>query len=129
MKNNFSTLMFSLILVIFVQNSFAQEGVINIYQDEKLEELLQIKSRLIKENKLIEGFTIQLYNGDSTNANKVISEYNTNFTDWDAVIEYQTPNYRVWVGNFSTRLEADRVLLKIQKDFPNAFVLRPDRRN
>ena len=121
--------MFSLILVIFVQNSFAQEGVINIYQDEKLEELLQIKSRLIKENKLIEGFTIQLYNGDSTNANKVISEYNTNFTDWDAVIEYQTPNYRVWVGNFSTRLEADRVLLKIQKDFPNAFVLRPDRRN
>ncbi|HZH69472.1 MAG TPA: SPOR domain-containing protein [Flavobacteriaceae bacterium] len=129
MKKTFSTLIFSFLLLVFTQNSFAQEGVVNIHQDEKLEVLLQIKNRLIKNNKLIEGYTIQLYNGDISNANKVIKEYNTLFTDWDAIIEYQTPNYRVWVGNFSTRLEADRVLLKIQKDFPNAFVLRPDRRN
>jgi|SRR5690554_2886603 len=129
MKKTFSTLIFSFLLLVFTQISFAQEGVVNIHQDEKLEVLLQIKNRLIKNNKLIEGYTIQLYNGDISNANKVIKEYNTLFTDWDAIIEYQTPNYRVWVGNFSTRLEADRVLLKIQKDFPNAFVLRPDRRN
>lgn len=129
MKKTFSTLIFSFLLLVFTQISFAQEGVVNIHQDEKLEVLLQIKNRLIKNNKLIEGYTIQLYNGDISNANKVINEYNTLFKDWDAIIEYQTPNYRVWVGNFSTRLEADRVLLKIQKDFPNAFVLRPDRRN
>jgi hypothetical protein len=32
------------------------------------------------------------------------------------------------VGNFMTRLEADRALLKIQKQFPNAFVFRPERK-
>lgn len=125
----FIALIFSSILSGISFEIKAQEGIVTIHQDQKLEELIQLKNRLVKENKLNEGFTIQLYNGDITNANKVIKEYKELFSDWGAIIEYQTPNYRVWIGNFATRLEADRVLLKIQKDFPNAFVLRPDRRN
>ena len=43
-------------------------------------------------------------------------------------IEYETPNYKVWAGNFSTRIDAERALMKIQQNFPSAFILKPDRR-
>ena len=34
-------------------------------------------------------------------------------------------NYKIWVGNFKTRLEADRALVKIKRKFSNAFYFKP----
>ncbi|PIX08689.1 MAG: hypothetical protein COZ75_10790 [Flavobacteriaceae bacterium CG_4_8_14_3_um_filter_34_10] len=82
-----------------------------------------------KENKITEGHTIQLYYGELTGANGVIKNYRRNFSSWPSTIIYETPNYKVWVGNFITRLEADRALLEIQTQFPNAFVFKPERKN
>ena len=39
--------------------------------------------------------------------------------------DFETPNYKVRVGNFRTRLEADRGLVKVQKEFKSAFVFKP----
>jgi hypothetical protein len=38
---------------------------------------------------------------------------------------YETPNYKIWVGNFRTRLEADRALVKVKSKFPTAFIFKP----
>jgi len=40
-------------------------------------------------------------------------------------MKYETPNYKVWVGRFRTRMEADRKLVKVKKLFPNAFLFTP----
>ncbi len=118
-----------LLLFFFAGYTYSQQGSLQVNQDEKITELLQIKSNLSKENKISDGYTIQLYYGELKEANSVIRDYNRSVSIWSATIEYETPNYKVWVGNYSTRLEADRALLEIQKNFPNAFVLRPERRN
>ena len=39
---------------------------------------------------------------------------------------YETPNYKVWVGNFFTQIEADKYLLKIRKKYKSAFIFRPE---
>lgn len=119
----------TIILLLFSASVFSQQGTLQVNQDEKITELLRIKSNLSKENKLTDGFTIQLFYGELKEANTIIREYNRTTSTWSATIEYETPNYKVWVGNYITRLEADRALLEIQKYFPNAFVLRPERRN
>ena len=46
-------------------------------------------------------------------------------SDLPSILEFETPNYKIWVGNFRNKLEADRTLLKVQKEFPNAFVFKP----
>ena len=113
----------------FAGAMFAQQGTVIVKEDPKIREMLNLKTSLDRDNKLKDGYTIQLYYGELKEANNAINEYKRNFTDWTAAIEYETPNYKVWVGNFLTRLEADRALLKIQKKFPNAFVFKPERKD
>jgi hypothetical protein len=38
---------------------------------------------------------------------------------------YETPNYKIWIGNFRSRLEADKALIKIKKKYINAFIFKP----
>lgn len=105
----------------------AQTGTVNINQDSRIPELLELKSTMSKDNELADRYKIQLYYGSITEANSVMSSYRNRIGEWEASIEYETPNYKVWVGNFRNRLEADRALLRIHRTFPNAFVFKPER--
>ncbi len=129
MKISFSykAIIFSILLTVTSLNIQAQEAAITINEDDKIPEILNLKKSLEKENKLAVGYTIQLYYGDLSKANSIIKEYRNSYNSWPASIEYETPNYKVWVGSFSTRLEADRARLEIKEKFPAAFILKPDR--
>ncbi len=81
-----------------------------------------------KENKLSDGYTIQLYYGEKNKANSTIRIYRNKYNTWHATIKYETPNYKVWVGNFSSRIDADRALIEIKNHFPSAFILKPERK-
>lgn len=105
----------------------AQSGSVTVNQDEKIPELLELKKKLEKENKLSDGFTIQLYYGNLNRANSIIKDYRNKYGSCPASIEYETPNYKVWVGDFTTRIEADRALLDVHRNFPSAFVLKPNK--
>ena len=115
------------LIIIFFGFSWAQTGRLTVHQDSKIEELVLLKKDLEKKNKLTDGFTIQLYYGDKGNANSVLKRYQNLFSSWPASIEYETPNYKVWVGNFNSRFDADRALLEVIKKFPSAFILKPER--
>jgi hypothetical protein len=119
---------FSLLIGFTAENVSAQPATVTVNQDSKIPQLLELKKSLEKENKLSDGYTIQLYYGELNRANSVIRKYRNIYAAWPASIEYETPNYKVWVGNFSTRLEADRALIEIQRDFSSAFILKPERK-
>ncbi len=119
----------SLLFAFFSNTTMAQQGKVTINQDPKIEQLLTLKKSLEKDNKLSKGYTIQLYYGELTKANTIIKRYRGLYGTWPASIEYETPNYKVWVGSFSDRLDADRALIEIQKGFPSAFILKPQNRN
>ena len=48
------------------------------------------------------------------------------FNGTSAAIIYETPNYKEWVGNYYTQLEADKRLIEIRKKFRSAFIFRPE---
>jgi len=124
-KNSFKLLILCLLALFLSEKSFSQQGTVTIHQDKRIPTLLDLKKSLEKENKLTDGFTIQLYYGNLNKANSTLSNYRNKYGKWPASIEYETPNYKVWVGNFTSRIEADRVLLEVQRNFPSAFILKP----
>lgn len=106
----------------------AQEGHVNIQQDEKIPQLLQKKTEMVKDGIIGDRYRIQLFSGDNNQASKVIKEYRSLYPQWTSTIVYETPNYKVWVGNFRNSLEADKALLEIKKSFPAAFRFKPEKR-
>lgn len=120
-------LLSAICLVAFNFSGSAQSGETSIEQNEIIPELLEMKSELTKDGKLGDRYQIQLYYGDNNSASNVIKEYRSKYDAWPSQIIYETPNYKVWIGNFRNRLEADRALLKIKQDFPAAFIPKPRR--
>ncbi|SDK68560.1 Sporulation related domain-containing protein [Salinimicrobium catena] len=118
----------SSLLLGFSALGTAQEGTQNIVQDERIPELLALKTQMTKDSRLGDRYRIQLYSGDNNQASKIIKEYRALYPDWPSTVVYETPNYKVWVGNFRNSLEADRALLEIKKTFPAAFRFKPEKR-
>ena len=113
----------AIILLITVNQLAGQNGNTIINKSYKLDSIIKLKKEL---NSKIQNLRIQIYNGDRTNAELIIKEYIDNFNDTTADIIYETPNYKIWVGNYYTQLEADRNLIKIRKKFSSAFIFRPE---
>ncbi|MDT0648398.1 SPOR domain-containing protein [Zunongwangia sp. F260] len=108
-------------------NLSAQNAEININQDEKISKLLELKTEMSEGNKIGDRYKIQLFYGDNKEASEVFKDYESKYT-YPAMIDYETPNYKVYVGNFRNRLEADRALREIKENFPGAFIPKPKRR-
>jgi len=107
-----------LLISLFGMNSFAQEST-------EINKVLSEKRAYNKENPSGKGFKIQLYNGDETSAYRIQKNFEIEF-DMKAVLKYETPEWKVRVGNFKTRLEADRVLLEIKQKYSGAIVLQTE---
>ena len=100
----------------------AQQGEVKVSQDSDIDKLLEFKKD-IKTSKI---YTIQVY--DSTDPDKAQREklnFLNSYGEWPVEIVWNTPNYKVWVGNFATRLEADRAWAKIKRKYMNANVIQP----
>jgi len=121
----FNQLTICLLAILISGKTLSQTATVTIHEDPRIPSLLALKKSLEKTHKFTEGFTIQLCYGNLNKANAVLGNYRSKYEKWPASIEYETPNYKVWVGNFTSRMEADRALIDVQRNFPTAFILRP----
>ncbi|MFY0712429.1 SPOR domain-containing protein [Seonamhaeicola sp. NFXS20] len=110
-------------------NSFSQQGQVFINQDDNITKLLEVKKQLNKSENSSDRYKIQIYNGNRTGAKAAQKEFHESFADWSSRIEYESPNFKIWAGNFRTRLEADRALKRIKRKFPSAFIFKPKKEN
>ena len=116
-------IIFFMIISMFSTTLFGQNGSIKVNQSNKLDSIIKLKKDL---NSKIQNLRIQIYSGDRENAEKIVQEFNEIFNDTTADVIYETPNYKVWVGNYYTQLEADKRLIEIRKKFRSAFIFRPE---
>ena len=127
MKFYFSLLFFSL---FFSQTMFAQnESVLIDNQLERLEDDPE-KMKVLFDNYTSlrtqeSSYQIQLGFGSYTKAQDLLKQANEVFGEFESRIEFQTPTYRVRLGNFNDRLEAERIFAEIRKKFPSAILIKP----
>jgi len=105
----------------------AQDQKSNLSQDPKFKQLLNEKRKINTSLTVNDSYKIQIYSGGSENAKKTLAEFKQEFKDLDATIVFNTPNYKVWVGNFRTRIEAERNLADIKDRYKNVLLIKPSR--
>jgi hypothetical protein len=107
-------------------------GRLFISQSQSIDTLL---SRYILANKKhttsegtlgMPGFRIQIYYNSVRNAReesaKVRADFINKFPDMISYSQYQEPGwFMVRVGDYRTRIEAYKYLLRVRKEFPNAY--------
>tara|TARA_R110002049_G_scaffold1552_1_gene11992 strand:+ start:20262 stop:20645 length:384 start_codon:yes stop_codon:yes gene_type:complete len=101
----------------------AQQGTVVLNQDKKITELLNVKKEM--NNNDSNRYKIQIYSGNRKDAESAKTNFETAYNQWSPTVSFETPNYKIWAGNFATRLEADRALKKIKKNYPGAFIFKP----
>ncbi len=104
------------------------EATVTINQDPRIKRLLDIKSKMEKDGDFSDRYKIQLYYGNLNKANEIVRSSKESFAKWESTIQWETPNYKVWLGNYRTRLEADRALKEVHEKFPNAFIFKPEKK-
>lgn len=120
---------FLLVLLVFTisSNIMAQpKGEVEIVRDDKVD-LLVSKHVLINQNqKGIEGYRIQIFFDSGSNsksrAQSVYESFRAKYPGTGAYLTFKTPNYKVRVGDFRTKLDAQRFLNELLGDYPNAWI-------
>lgn len=127
MKNlsKHNLLYFFILSSIFCFRSNAQDGKTNVSVDPKIDQLLKEKRKLNTGLFLNEGYKIQIFYGNSEESKKKLQEFKKEFKDLDGTIIFNSPNYKVWIGNFKTRIEVERAMVDIKKKYPTALIIKP----
>ena len=117
------------LFIILVFSNFntliAQE--VTVTQDPKLEQLLIEKRKVNSSITINNQYKIQIFNGSSEESKKTLIQFKKENKNYDATIVFSTPLYKVWVGNFKTRIEAERNLNILKKKYPNAILIKPNK--
>lgn len=111
---------FTILTLSFVQ---AQKGSVNIEQEEKIEQLLTAYAEAIEKTGY---YTIQVgFVRTDEKANHLKSLVNIDFPGLYSRVDFDSPTYRVKVGRFKTKIEAERKFNEVRKKYPQAMLLKP----
>jgi hypothetical protein len=132
MRGFLSTVIFLFLLGIFPGNTSAQKadtitGTLQINQDMRVNVLLNKHIEINQVKQTIDGFRIQVFfdsgNNSKSKAQAALDEFVARYPKIMAYLTFKSPNYKVRVGDFRTRLDAQRFLNEIIADYPNAFII------
>jgi hypothetical protein len=103
-----------------------------VEKDPRIEQLvkkqIEINEVTTRESRrYVQGFRIQVMN--SPDRGKVFAakaRVYEQFPDWKPYLLYQSPNYKLRIGNFKTQEEAQDALKQLSKLFPSGLYVIPD---
>lgn len=102
-------------------------GHVTYKYDNRLDSLIAKHIRISEQKKSIPGYRVQIYFGGQRNkANEIKTEFLKKYPEENAYLIYQQPNFKIRVGDFRDRLQAQEFYLKLLPDFNTAFIVKDD---
>ena len=108
------------------------QGNVKVFQDETIQSIVAIRSdSILKDDTDLptnyvkaKGFKIQVFSGNnqSKSKNEAFSkkaQVENAFPEMETVVTFNSPFWRLRVGNFQTREEAQEVLKEMKRKFPS----------
>ncbi|PWS30974.1 SPOR domain-containing protein [Pedobacter paludis] len=121
--------------LLLFKASFAQKGEVTEIKDPQIDSLIAKRLEVyktggdvIKSNKPIVsgyGYRVQIFYGsDRREVFNQQARFKGSYPKLNTYIVYKEPNYYVRVGDFRTRLEAQRLINELRPTFPTLFIFR-----
>ncbi len=140
----------TLLLLLFIQNTYSQIGIdnndifntiqnnekgageVNIFQDFRINNLIYNHIEQNKRKAVVPGYRIRIFNDIGSdareNSQKVKADFFDKFPEIPVYREYDNPYFKVYVGDFRTKIDAMKEFKRIKQYFPASFIV-PDEIN
>ena len=103
-------------------------GTLQIRQDPRITDLLIRHSQINQRKNATEGFRLEIFfssdNKAREQAEHIKNDFNTVFPDITSYLLFQTPNFKVRIGDFRSKSEALKTKAFISSKYPNAFIVK-----
>ena len=105
------------------------QAFVQVIQDYRVKQLLEKDKFLNQQNNppLIDGYRIKIYFGSGANsrqnANQIKARFLQKFPEEKVYVNWNTPNYTTTVGNYRTKMVAEKFLKEMSFDFPEGFIV------
>ncbi len=121
-------------LGVFAQSGTDQEtgagnnrGRLVLNQDDRIDELVRRHIEINRKEEGMPGYRIRIFSqsgqGARQNATTARAEFFNKYPDVETYLDYDPPNFRVYVGDFRTRSEALKMQRTIRSDYPYSFIV------
>ena len=123
MTAKFSSLLAFILMIPGLLLSQENEGDLRVESSASVKELIAQKIAHNKEQNSYPGYKIQIYYGSEKECYEIKDEFTSLFPDIPTSIIFSTPQWKLQVGEYRSRLEADKSIQSIKKEYPSAIVL------
>jgi len=117
---------------IMAQNNLKQEKInknLTIYKDPLVDTFISKVNYMNNPGQVLKGYRVQIYSGSNrVDANKVKSDFLETYLGQKIYFDYKQPYYKVRVGDYRTKLEAQKMyqLLLLDIRFKGVLIVPDD---
>lgn len=111
------------VMILFNFSAYSQDTKVK-YNDTLTEKLFQLKKDYNKRIFESTFYTIQIYYGSLEMADSIIKDFNESFEEIKSELIFETPNYKVRIGEFKDQNTAAQKLEEIRRIYPESFLIK-----
>lgn len=112
-------------VLLISSNAFAQIDSLSLAEMSENEKIQLLLDTYKQYNEKQSDYRIQIFSGKLDLAQEVEAEAKIEFPDWPVNLDFQSPSFRIRIGAFKTRLDAEKNLIAVRKKYPGAVLLKP----
>src|SRR6056300_873766 len=113
------------LILFFLSHSLVNAQDENVvYNDTLTQKLFQIKKDFSKRIFESTYYTIQIYFGDLKNADSILIDFQENYEGVKSELIFETPNYKVRIGEYKDINIASQKLEGIRRTYPGSFIIK-----
>jgi hypothetical protein len=107
--------------------TYHKDSTVILTRDSRIDQLIAKQKDSNTLTQTMSGYRVQIYFGSvRQKAAEVKQDFNSKHAEIVSYLSYLAPNFKVRVGDFRTRLEAQGFLKSIEGQYPTSFIVQDE---
>jgi hypothetical protein len=100
----------------------SQVNQFDLKNDPKLDSILKIKKIIDREIYDSNYYSIQVFSGNYKNGDSIMNYVSEKYLSDSLYFYFETPNYKVRIGKYKSKINAEKKLREIKREFKNQLL-------
>ncbi len=118
--------LFNVFFIFLLAKVYSQDLNKKLNDNPKFLKLIELSKKANNEYFKSDYFSIQVYSGSFKEADSIMNFVKEKYIGDSIYFFFETPNYKVQLGKYKSKIQAQKSLREVSKVFTSAFILKPN---